>query len=156
MFYTKYKCLLGELTLISDGVYLTGLLINESYNGNLKDSLPIFNNVKEWLDGYFNGLNPSINKLNLKPSGTKFQQEVWSITKEIPYGKTINYGDIAKRISNKMSSRAVGSALGKNPIPIIIPCHRVIGKSGKLTGYTGGLNIKIKLLELEGIKNYKL
>lgn len=87
--------------------------------------------------------------LTLSPQGTPFQQRVWSELQKIPYGKTISYGELARRIGNPKASRAVGLANGSNPISIVIPCHRVIGSNGKLTGYGGGLPIKEKLLALE-------
>ncbi len=87
--------------------------------------------------------------LPLAPDGTPFQQQVWKELCNIPYGETISYGELARRIRNPNASRAVGLANGSNPIPIIIPCHRVIGSNGKLTGYGGGLPIKEKLLALE-------
>jgi methylated-DNA-[protein]-cysteine S-methyltransferase len=87
--------------------------------------------------------------LSLAPQGTPFQQRVWSELQKIPYGETISYGELARRIGNSNASRAVGLANGSNPIPIVIPCHRVIGSNGKLTGYGGGLPIKEKLLALE-------
>jgi methylated-DNA-[protein]-cysteine S-methyltransferase len=87
--------------------------------------------------------------LPLAPSGTPFQLEVWRRLCEIPYGETISYGELARRVGNPNASRAVGLANGANPISIVIPCHRVIGSNGKLTGYGGGLSIKEKLLALE-------
>ena len=87
--------------------------------------------------------------LPLAPQGTEFQQNVWAELCKIPYGETISYGELARRIGNPNASRAVGLANGSNPIPVIIPCHRVIGANGKLTGYGGGLPIKEKLLALE-------
>ncbi len=87
--------------------------------------------------------------LPLAPKGTPFQLSVWNRLCEIPYGETISYGELARRIGNPKASRAVGLANGSNPIPILIPCHRVIGSNGKLTGYGGGLLIKEKLLALE-------
>ncbi|HZQ19829.1 MAG TPA: methylated-DNA--[protein]-cysteine S-methyltransferase [Terriglobales bacterium] len=87
--------------------------------------------------------------LPLAPQGTEFQQNVWAELCKIPYGETISYGELARRIGNPNASRAVGLANGSNPIPIIIPCHRVIGSNGKLTGYGGGLPTKEKLLALE-------
>ena len=87
--------------------------------------------------------------VSLAPEGTPFQQKVWRELCAIPYGETISYGELARRIGNPNASRAVGLANGSNPIPIIIPCHRVIGSNGKLTGYGGGLPIKEKLLALE-------
>ena len=87
--------------------------------------------------------------MQLAPEGTPFQFEVWRRLCDIPYGETISYGELADRIGNPKASRAVGLANGSNPIPIVIPCHRVIGSNGKLTGYGGGLPIKEKLLALE-------
>ncbi len=105
--------------------------------------------------------NPSVNsaptspetwKISIsrsRPQGTAFQLAVWKRLCEIPYGETISYGELARRLGNPNASRAVGLANGSNPIPIVIPCHRVIGSNGKLTGYGGGLPIKEKLLALE-------
>ncbi len=87
--------------------------------------------------------------LPLAPEGTAFQLRVWKRLCDIPYGETISYGELARRLDNPNASRAVGLANGSNPIPIVIPCHRVIGSNGKLTGYGGGLPIKEKLLALE-------
>jgi len=81
--------------------------------------------------------------------GTPFQRRVWSALRQIPYGQTLSYGELARRIGSPAASRAVGGACGKNPLPILIPCHRVIGQSGKLTGFGGGLEAKLRLLELE-------
>lgn len=100
------------------------------------------------LNLYFAGKLESFD-LRLSPRGTSFQQDVWRRLCDIPYGETISYGELARRIGNPNASRAVGLANGSNPIPIIIPCHRVIGSNGKLTGYGGGLPIKEKLLALE-------
>jgi len=100
------------------------------------------------LRAYFAGALETFD-LPLAPGGTPFQQRVWNELCKIPYGETISYGQLAQRIGNPNASRAVGLANGSNPIPIIIPCHRVIGSNGKLTGYGGGLPIKEKLLALE-------
>jgi len=102
------------------------------------------------------GKKPEIAQLPLAPIGSDFRREVWDILCEIPYGKVITYGDVAQKIAVNRNAkntynRAVGGAVGHNPISIIIPCHRVIGSSGNLTGYAGGIAIKIKLLELEGV-----
>ncbi|CCY46883.1 methylated-DNA/protein-cysteine methyltransferase [Firmicutes bacterium CAG:822] len=155
---TTYKSVIGNLTLISDGTNLTHVILEkESYYQNIKkeaktnDNLEIFKQTKIWLDKYFNKKKPNIDNLKLKLEGTPFQIKVWNILKTIPYGKTITYGNIAKKINSKTSARAVGGAIGHNPIPIVIPCHRVIGANNNLTGYTGGIDVKIKLLKLEGI-----
>ena len=113
------------------------------------DDLDIFKKVKKWLDDYFRVLNPKID-FELKPSGKDFRCRVWKILSEIPYGNTMTYGEIASRISGNMSAQAVGGAVGRNPIAILIPCHRVLGSDGKLTGYAAGIDKKVKLLELEG------
>ncbi len=161
MYYTTYKTVVGLITLVSDGESLVGLWIEKQkyfcskVKENLikKDNLPIFKIVKKWLDAYFRGENPHINILNLQPIGTLFQKEVWEILKTIPYGETTTYKDIKEKymaITNKkMANQAIGNAISKNPISIIIPCHRVIGSDGSLTGYAGGLDLKRKLLLLE-------
>lgn len=100
------------------------------------------------LNEYFTGERKSFT-IKLSPTGTPFQQKVWCALRTIPYGKTVSYGDIAKAIGNPKASRAVGAANGQNPISIIVPCHRVIGSTGKLVGYGGGLPIKETLLKLE-------
>lgn len=114
------------------------------------DDLAIFKQTKQWFEDYFNGLNPQID-FKLKADGSQFRQKVWKILSEIPYGETLTYGEIASRISPNMSSQAVGGAVGHNPISILIPCHRVIGRDGKLTGYAAGLDKKIELLKIENI-----
>jgi len=110
--------------------------------------------VKDWLDRYFAGKKPEITELKLAPKGSEFRQKVWKILCEIPYGKTITYGEIAGKIASEknlrsMSAQAVGGAVGHNPISIIIPCHRVVGSDGSLTGYAGGVEKKKMLLEFE-------
>lgn len=163
-YYTNYESPIGNLTIASDSVNILGLWIEgQKYHGNdlpmemiEKNDISIFDTTKKWLDSYFAGKIPSISKLPLTPIGTEFRQKVWKILCDIPYGEVITYGDIAKEIAislNKknMSSQAVGGAVGHNPISIIIPCHRVIGSNGSLTGYAGGIDTKIKLLELEGV-----
>ncbi len=105
--------------------------------------------AKAQLDAYFAGKLKDFS-LPIAPAGTDFQLKVWEVLQTIPYGETITYGQLAERVGNAKASRAVGMANSRNPLPIIIPCHRVIGANRKLTGYTGGLDIKIKLLNLEG------
>ena len=157
LYKSIYKSPLGMLTLISDKDTLNYILFeNDRFYENLKakaieKDLKIFTQTKLWLDKYFKGQNPNINELNINPKGTIFQIKVWNILKTIPYGKTITYKEIAKKLNKPKSYRAVGSAIGHNPIPIIIPCHRVIGANNKLTGYSGGIENKIKLLKLEGV-----
>lgn len=160
---TNYTSFIGELTLASDGDNLTGLwLAGQKYfcaavdgHARTENNLSIFNAAKEWLAAYFAGENPALSKISLAPAGGDFRQDVWKLLLEIPYGRVTTYGEIAKKIAVKMqkqnmSAQAVGGAVGHNPISIIIPCHRVIGGNGNLTGYAGGVDIKRKLLELEG------
>jgi len=166
MYYsTNYPSPVGILTLACDGEHLVGLWIEgQKYHGSTiseemteKDGMPVFDDAKKWLDRYFAGEKPAISELQLAPIGSEFRQKVWRILCEIPYGQIITYGDIAKKMAAKthkksMSSQAVGGAVGHNPISIIIPCHRVVGSNGSLTGYAGGIDTKIKLLEMEGVK----
>ena len=112
--------------------------------------------TKKWLDEYFNGEKPKITELDLAPIGSAFAKNVWKILCEIPYGKVTTYGEIAKKMAKimhkeKMSAQAVGGAVGHNPISIIIPCHRVVGANGSLTGYAGGIDKKIYLLKHEQV-----
>ncbi len=127
--------------------------INFSVNAEEKE-LPVFKIVKQWLDDYFKGKNSSIN-FSVAPKGSDFRRDVWNILTEIPYGELTTYGKIAKQLEKKyrgkrVSAQAVGGAVGHNPISIIIPCHRVVGSNGSLTGYAGGLDKKVMLLKLEG------
>jgi methylated-DNA-[protein]-cysteine S-methyltransferase len=112
-----------------------------------ENAAPLRETIRQ-LRAYFMGRLEQFD-LPLAPQGTDFQLSVWNQLCRIPYGETISYGELARRIGNPKASRAVGLANGSNPIPIIIPCHRVIGSNGKLTGYGGGLLIKEKLLALE-------
>ena len=119
------------------------------------EAIPALRSAKVWLDRYFAGEQPRISELLLKPAGSPFRQAVWRILCDIPYGTVITYGEIARRMAaqmgrDHMSGQAVGGAVGHNPISIIIPCHRVVGSSGSLTGYAGGIDVKIKLLTHEG------
>lgn len=159
-FRTEYSSPLGTLLLTSDGVSLTGLWMDTqprpSTELSKKDDLPVFRRTKEWLDAYFRGEKPSVSTLPLAPYGTTFQKQVWSILLQIPYGESRTYGDIAREIAarrgiRRMSAQAVGGAVGRNPISIIIPCHRCMGANGQLTGYAGGLGKKRWLLRHEGI-----
>ena len=160
-YITKINSPVGMLTVASDGKNITGLWIEgqKYFPSNIenyvsKQNLPVFQEVKKWLDCYFKGNVPNF-KLPIITNGSDFRQLVWHQLQKIPYGKTISYGEIAeiveKETGKRQSARAVGGAVGHNPISIIIPCHRVIGSTGKLTGYAGGLDVKIKLLQIEGI-----
>ena len=155
----------GKILLASKNNKLIGLWIEgqKYYLANLKEEIQekddeaILNKAKKWLDRYFKGERPSISELDLEPMGSIFAKNVWKILCQIPYGELTTYGEIAKKMAklmnkDKMSAQAVGGAVGHNPISIIIPCHRVVGKNGNLTGYAGGIDKKIKLLELEKVE----
>ena len=161
MYKTTITSPLGTITLTSDGKNLTGLFIeNQKYflqgfhNLEQKDNLDIFRKTKKWLTSYFEGTKPNVKELRLLAKGTKFQEIVWEELLNIPYGRTITYKElgaiVAKRLGKgSMSAQAIGGAVGHNPISIIIPCHRVIGSNGSLTGYAGGIDKKEYLLKLE-------
>ena len=155
---TTYASPVGELTLASDGTALTGLwLEGQKYFGGTsgeelvpgQPDLPVFQAARAWLDRYFAGEKPSPAELPLAPAGTPFQRAVWEKLQAIPCGAVTTYGTLARELGGS-SPRAVGSAVGRNPISIIIPCHRVVGADGSLTGYAGGLERKLWLLRHEG------
>lgn len=166
MFYqTKYSSPIGELILVSNETSLVGLWIagQKYFLGSLQKEkiqngmTKILEETKKWLDRYFQFENPAISDLLLEPGGRPFQKKVWEILCQIPYGQTITYGEIARMIAKEtgqktMSAQAIGGAVGHNPISIIIPCHRVIGVNGNLTGYAGGIDKKIELLKREKVK----
>ena len=159
MYSTDYSSPIGDILIASDGESICGVWFYgqnhfpSGVNFTKDNDLAIFDNVKQWFDDYFKGLNPEI-YFNLNPGGSQFRQKVWRILAEIPYGETMTYGEIASKISPEMSALAVGGAVGHNPIAIIIPCHRVLGVNGKLTGYAGGIERKIQLLKLENMGDY--
>lgn len=154
---------LEDITIASDGEAIVGLWIEgQKYfagkvAGNLecRDDLPVFAQARTWLDRYFAGDPLPVATLPLKPEGTPFQRRVWKLLASIPYGELRTYADLAAQITRedggKTSARAVGTANGRNPISIILPCHRVVGSDGSLTGYAGGIARKVWLLEHEGV-----
>jgi len=153
---------LGKMLMASDGEFLTGLWFPKGryfaeglFGKEIERELPVFDKTKEWLGIYFSGKDPGFLP-KIKLEGSSFRKRVFELMLEIPYGKTITYGDIADRVAlekgqSSMAAQAVGGAVGRNPISIIVPCHRVMGKGGNLTGYGGGLETKLFLLKLEGI-----
>ena len=162
IYTTHYKSPIGDLLLASKDNKLIGLWIEgqKYYMSNFLEEMKENDNdktllkAKKWLDRYFNKEKPSIKELELNPMGSEFRQAVWKILCEIPYGKVTTYKEIAEEIAeqkgiDKMSAQAVGGAIGHNPISIIIPCHRVVGTNGDLTGYAGGIDKKKYLLEHE-------
>ena len=128
------------------GIWFTYRSINQ---GPTPGKNRVISLAKQELNAYFAG-DLTTFSVPLDWQGTRFQESVWQALLAVPYGKTVTYGDVARAIGRPRSSRPVGGAVGKNPLPIIVPCHRVIGSDGSLTGFTGGLDIKIRLLELEG------
>ncbi len=145
MFHTQYDSPVGPLALTSDGIALTGLSFGPC-QGSLTD-LPLFRAAFAWLDEYFSGWDPGPTP-PLSPAGTAFQQRVWRELVQVPFGETVSYGALAKA-AGCGSARAVGQAVHNNPIAILIPCHRVIGANGSLTGFAGGPDTKRRLLTLE-------
>jgi methylated-DNA-[protein]-cysteine S-methyltransferase len=167
-FLAHYDSPLGGITLASDGTALTGLwfdgqrhfgetlrsehaVVETCHGASLQ---PIFHDAARWLDTYFSGGIPDFTP-SIVLHGSEFRQAVWRVLQTIPYGQTVTYGDIARQLAAergipKVSARAVGGAVGHNPISLIIPCHRVIGANGSLTGYAGGVERKAWLLRLEG------
>lgn len=156
-FYTYIESPIGRLLLSSDGEAVTGLYMDTPDQplpeaaGWARDpaagALPL---AIRQLDEYFAGTRRDF-ELPLKPQGTTFQRRVWDALVGIPYGATWSYGELARRIDNPHASRAVGLANGRNPISIVVPCHRVIGGNSSLTGYAGGLERKRWLLAHEGL-----
>ena len=153
MYYCYLETPIGDLLLAGDedALYLIGFpegsMRREPEDDWIFSEKP-FADAREQLTAYFEGDRKSFD-LNLKPGGTEFQMQVLDELQKIPYGTTTSYGDIAKRIGRPKAVRAVGAANGRNPIPIIIPCHRVIGSSGDMTGFGGGIPTKEALLRLE-------
>ena len=167
LYYKKLAPPLGEITLRSDGEALTGLWFADDKHYGAKDiagaalaDLDVFTQAEEWLAEYFAGREPKVS-VPLKLQGSEFQMQVWRLLQDIPYGRLVTYGDIAKKIAAqkgvaRMSAQAVGGAVGHNPLCIIVPCHRVVGANGSLTGYGGGMWRKVRLLELEKVDMSKL
>ena len=159
-FLQHYNSPLGGILLAADEIGLTGLWFNgQKYFArdlpaeHVEQNTPVLSEAKRWLDIYFTGRKPDFTP-PLHPVGSAFRQAVWEILLQIPYGQTTTYGEIARQLAAKlglprMSAQAVGGAVGHNEVSIIIPCHRVVGTSGSLTGYAGGIDKKVKLLELE-------
>ena len=155
-----YNSLLGEITMVSDGTALTGLWFHGQRHfpvsfrpeSDIKE-IPVFRLTDQWLDLYFSGTAP-VFMPDISLKGTDFQMSVWSLLLSIPYGHTVTYGQLARQLeklrnSSRISAQAVGGAVGRNPISLIVPCHRVVGSDGSLTGYAGGIERKRWLLALE-------
>jgi methylated-DNA-[protein]-cysteine S-methyltransferase len=157
VFFYKYyinKKLVCKLGIAEDNGAICNVFLNPDGMpgilpyGYAKQETPLIKKAAKQFGEYFDGKRKNFD-LPLRMKGTVFQVKVWNALKKIPYGKTVSYGDIAAIIGNPKACRAVGMANNRNPIAIIVPCHRVIGKDGSLTGYAGGLELKRQLLELE-------
>lgn len=157
--YTRLTTPVGELFAASDGEALTGLYFVTGTHTPATHSLgpqvaatdiPLLQNVKAQLGEYFAGERTEFT-IPVRLTGTDFQLAVWGAVQQIPFGHSCSYGDIARLLGNPNAVRGVGQAVGRNPISIIVPCHRVLGASGAITGYAGGIPAKRMLLELEHI-----
>lgn len=152
MYYTEYDSPIGKLLLQSNGEALTGLWMGREPEELLSED-DVLRRAKAWLDAYFRGEEKAV-EFSLAPGGTAFQKQVWQILRTIAFGETRTYGDVAREVAvrmgkERMSAQAVGQAVGRNPISILIPCHRVVGAKGQLTGYAWGIERKKWLLALE-------
>ncbi len=167
-YINRYQSPLGMIWMASDGDAITGLWFEgQKFFGQglgpdaQEEDLPVFRRTAAWLDAYFAGRKPQSGNgaaadalpalPRLAPRGSEFRQRVWQMLLEIPYGEVTTYGALAKKLGRSMSAQAVGGAVGHNPISILIPCHRVVGTDGSLTGYAGGVERKAELLRLEGV-----
>jgi len=157
--YTVMKSSVGEITLVADNVSLRAIYWLNQKPDRVKfpdlennDSNHVLKSAVKQLKAYFSGARREFD-IPLRPVGTVFQEEVWLALRSISYGETVSYSDIAKQIGRPKAVRAVGAAIGKNPLSIMIPCHRVIGANGKLIGFAGGLITKEFLLNLENQKD---
>ena len=150
--YTQMQTPLGQITIVEQDGSLCQIHWSEAPGNAVRDdSVPVLEHTKIWLQAYFDGKAPQSRAHPVLLRGTPFQNAVWRILRDIPYGETMTYGQIAKCICPIMSAQAVGQAVGANPLPIVIPCHRVLGKDGRITGFSAGLEKKRFLLKLEGI-----
>lgn len=138
----------GPLTLTQEDQALTGLHFGEHPQQGAEGPTPLLEEAARQLEEYFAGQR-KVFSLPLAPKGTEFQLRVWQALLQIPYGETRSYGELAAMVGNPKACRAVGGANHRNPLSILIPCHRVVGTGGSLTGYAGGLSVKEFLLKLE-------
>lgn len=150
LIHARYTAPFGELVLISDGTSLVRLLLPIDTRVGLGEpgTDAVLEQAASQLDEYFAGTRREFT-VPVSLQGTEFQLRVWAALRDIGYGRTASYADIAKAIGQPTAVRAIGGANHRNPVPIIVPCHRVIGADGSLVGYGGGLDVKIFLLDLE-------
>lgn len=148
IYYDTFKSPIGTLYLIFSGVYLTGLSFEKPLEIPFKAGAAPAGFIRQ-LKEYFEGLNITFSQKLRFLEGTDFERRVWIALRDIPYGETRTYKWLAERIGIPTATRAVGRALSKNPIPIVLPCHRVIESDGSIGGYSSGVDIKRRLLEIE-------
>ncbi|MDR3706002.1 MAG: methylated-DNA--[protein]-cysteine S-methyltransferase [Paludibacteraceae bacterium] len=146
--HTHYHSPIGLLQLQGTESHISHVQFVDAATAVDNTNWKLGQEAKKQLEEYFAGKRKDFD-LPLQPVGTNFQQAVWMALRQIPFGHTVSYGDIAQAIGNPKAARAIGQANNRNPIAIIVPCHRVIGRNGKLTGYAGGLDKKEFLLKLE-------
>lgn len=166
MLKSIFQSELGDITILANDHGVIGVWFEDQAHFGagfdlnqveVDDHHPVITQTKAWLTVYFNGEKPQLSDLTLNPQGTAYQQEVWSELQKVSYGQTITYQELADNVAARQSkggrgsARAVGGAVGRNPISIIVPCHRVVGTNGDLTGYAGGIERKLRLLSLEGV-----
>ena len=148
MYQKSYKSPIGTLYIVEENEKIIEIRYENKKEEVLEKNTKILEKAVQELEEYFKGKRKEFD-IPLNPKGTEFMKKVWKELQKIPYGKTISYGKIAEKIGNPKASRAVGMANHNNPIPIIIPCHRVIGKNNKMVGYALGIDKKEYLLNLE-------
>lgn len=153
-----YDSPIGTLSLVADDRYLFGIWFQEQthFERGLETAIleevtthPILNQITSYLETYFKGKDQDLSKLPLVPIGSNFEKRVWNYLREIPFGQTVTYGQIAKDL-HIASAQAIGGAVGRNPWSILVPCHRVLGAGNRLTGYASGVEKKAWLLSHEG------
>lgn len=155
LFYKRMESPVGKLKLVASDKGLVAVLWEDDRPGRVRleepvenDRHPVLVETERQLGEYFAGKRKTFS-VSLDMRGTSFQKDVWGALRAIPFGETRSYGQLAKQLGNPKASRAVGAANGRNPVSIIVPCHRVIGSTGKLTGFAGGVDTKAYLLNLE-------
>jgi len=158
IYHISLQTPVGSLRIFADDHFLYQIAFPDSAGeypaaSTTLQEHPLLSRAAAQLMEYFSGCRQAFD-LPLSPQGTRFQQAVWDLMQDIPFGETRTYGELAAHLGNPNKARAVGGAANKNPLPLVIPCHRVVGTNGKLTGFAGGIETKLFLLELEQKKTY--
>ena len=156
--HTTIATAIGELTLVADGDAVTGVYFPDHWHPPVAGTIgpvveadgdPLFIAARTELAEYLDGERTTFD-VPVRTAGDAFQEQVWAMLRDLPFSETTTYGELAERLGDRTLARRVGQAVGRNPVSILIGCHRVVGKDGALTGYAGGLERKRRLLELEG------